>query len=125
MAHLHYHQTIDLQICSLSILSFIHQEEECHEKEGWLIPGTLDKIRDILVTHTLSYIESINKDQPDEKDNEAASSAIPWDHHQDVKSYLDLLEGNDDDLFETYDIFGNDSDDDDDDDSEIVTTEIK
>jgi len=94
------------------------QEEECHEKEGWLIPGTLDKIRDILVKNTLSYLESIKEDQSNKKDSET-SLTIPWEQHQDVKSYLDLLQGDDDDI-QTYDIFGNDSDDD-----EIITTEIK
>lgn len=91
------------------------QEEECHEKEGWVVPGSLDKIRDILVKHTLSFVENIKKDQQSsEKDSD-----IPWEQHEEVKSFLEMLEGDDD--VETYDVFGNDSDDDDD----VITTQIE
>lgn len=94
----------------LDCFSFL-QETECQDKEGWCLPGTIDKIRDIMVQHTINLVEKIKKQQEEEgDDSQDDAGVIQWDGHEEVKGFLEMLEGDDD--IETYDIFDEDSDND-------------
>lgn len=86
------------------------QEMECHDRDGWCLPGTHDKIRKILVKRTLELIEKRKLEQ--EKEETSSTSACGentetwagemWAGFDDTTSFLEMLQN--DDGVEAYDI---------------------
>ncbi|XP_032220097.2 general transcription factor 3C polypeptide 5 [Nematostella vectensis] len=129
-----FYQLCDLHVSEIQALVSANdgQETECLEREGWCLPGTLDKIRDILVEKTVQIAaqstdddsSSMAEDQasPWGKDTGQASpwegtESNPWGEGQgelwggntEVKSFFEMLEGDDD--VDAYEIFGDEDGD--------------
>lgn len=86
---------------------FVLQEEECHERDGWCLPGTSDQIRSILYQRTTELAERLKQEQLGDG-TEASASQLEligeeWAGHEGVQNYLQMLEQDDD--IEAYDIF--------------------
>ena len=97
---------------NLIVLVFfeIFQEEECHDRDGWCIPGTHDKIRDILVERTIAVMERLKATAPAVGEITASGQSMEgvWGAEEGLPNFLELLEN--DDNVEGYDIFGDGDD---------------
>jgi hypothetical protein len=72
-----------------------------------------------LVQHTFKIVQKAKEQQEEEEETDGQDTAyIQWGEHEEVKSFLEMLEGDDD--IETYDIFDEDSDNDPDQDEEAT-----
>ena len=91
------------------IIVYICQENYCHERDGWCVPGTSDKIREILYQRTSALAERLRKQAEERAEESSSQSPTPltepdlWGGHEGVQSFLEMLEQDDD--IEAYDIF--------------------
>lgn len=86
------------------------QENHCHERDGWCLPGTSDKIREILYQRTTALAERLKKQEGEGTEvlspqSLSSLSGDPdlWGGHEGVQNFLEMLEQDDD--IEAYDIF--------------------
>lgn len=86
---------------------FVPQEDECHERDGWFLPGTNDQLRAILYQRTTDLAERLKQEQSGEGRDSPVSqlqlTGEEWGGHEGVQNYLQMLQEDDD--IEAYDIF--------------------
>ncbi|XP_068695106.1 general transcription factor 3C polypeptide 5-like [Montipora foliosa] len=106
-----FYQLCDLHDPEIQRLISVNdgQENYCHERDGWCVPGTSDKIREILYQRTSALAERLRKQAEERAEESSSQSPTPltepdlWGGHEGVQSFLEMLEQDDD--IEAYDIF--------------------
>lgn len=86
------------------------QEDECHERDGWCLPGTNDQLRAILYQRTNELAERLKQEQSEEGRESPVSqlqlTGEEWGGHESVQTYLQMLEQDDDiEAYEIYEAF--------------------